>query len=245
IAGKVEESRKSEPKILLVSQDNHYPKGFPIDEDEIYPEWAWEKATKKKGGQKALVVNGPLTGKIIFVSISDNYQSMQNDNETPEEEQQKKPSTLTERKERKNRQRQRHAITSLMEYIEAMEYEVPDRDTIFNLIACLGIDSIYRWASETHEGIAAYPTASGQDNLDTEVWKKLTDKIIYDLKQGQSGPIEARWIEAEIISLIIGFELQNAFKKAIEALPDPKAWKKLELQDQFLAESQKQAKSAA
>lgn len=245
IADKVEENRKSEPEILLVSQDNSYPEGFPIDEEEIYPDWAWEKTTKKKGGQKALVVNGLLTGKIIFVSISDVYQNMQNDDETPEGKHPKKPSILAERKERKNRQRQRHAITAFMEYIEAMEYEVPNRDIVFKLIACLGVDSIYRWNSETHEGITAYPTASEQDNLNMEVWKKLTDKILYDLKQGQTGPIEARWSEAEIISPIIGFDLQKAFEKALEALPDPKAWKKLELQEQFQAESQKQAKSAA
>ena len=245
VAGKVEKIRKSEPEILLVSQDNDYPEGFPIDEEEIYPEWAWEKTTKKKGGQKALVVNGPLAGKTIFVSISPTYQNIQNEDGASEEEPQKRPSTLAERKERKNRQRQRHAIAALMEYIEAMEYKIPDRDTIFKLIACLGVDSIYKWNSETHEGIAAYPTASEQDNLDTEVWKKLTDKILYDLKQGQTGPIEARWPEAEIISPIVGFDLPQALEKAIEALPDPKAWKKLELQEQLLAEAKKQAKSAA
>jgi hypothetical protein len=235
IAGEVEESRKSEPEILLVSQDNCYPEGFPLDEEEIYPAWAWEKTTKKKGGQKALVVNGPLTGKIIFVSISETYHNMQNENGALEEEPQKKVSSLAERKERKHRQRQRHAITALMEYIEAIEYEVPDRDTIFKLIACLGVESIYRWNCETHEGIAAYPMASEQDSLNTEVWEKLTDKILYDLKQGQTGPIEARWSEAEIISQIINFDLQKAFEAALEALPDPKAWEKLEQQEKEAA----------
>ena len=237
VAGKVEESRKSEPEILLVSQDNRYPEGFPIDEEEIYPEWAWEKSTKKKGGQKALVVNGPLVGKTIFVSISPTYQNMQNEDGASEEEQQKRPSTLSERKERKNRQRQRHAIASLIEYIETMEYEIPERDTIFKLIACLGINSIcdMNWNSKAHEGIASYPAISELDDLNANVWKKLTDKVLYDLKQGQSGPVDVRWSEAEIISAIIGFDLEKAFEKATDALPDPKAWKKLELQEKSAA----------
>jgi hypothetical protein len=77
--------------------------------------------------------------------------------------------------------------------------------------------------------------ASEQDGLNTEVWEKLTDKILYDLKQGQTGPIEARWSEAEIISQIINFDLQKAFEAALEALPDPKAWEKLEQQEKEAA----------
>jgi hypothetical protein len=145
----------------------------------------------------------------------------------------KKVSTLAERKERKHRQRQRHAIASLMEYIEAMEYEIPDRDTIFKLIACLGVNSIYSMSMDG--GIASYSATSEMGDLDEKVWKKLTDKILYDLKQGQSGPIEARWSEAEIISQIINFDLQKAFEAALKALPDPKAWEKLEQQEKEAA----------
>jgi hypothetical protein len=130
-----------------------------------------------------------------------------------------------------------------MEYIEIMEYEVPDRNTIFMLIASLGVNSIYSMSMD--EGIASYPATSEMNGLDKEVWKKLTDKVLYNLKQGQTGPVEARWIEAEIISPIVGFDLVKAFKKAIEALPDPRAWEKLEQQEQLIAETQKQAESAA
>jgi hypothetical protein len=134
-----------------------------------------------------------------------------------------------------------------MEYIEAMEYEIPDRDTIFRLIACLGVDSIFKgnWGNDKPtESISSYSKINVEP-LDADVWKKLTDKILNDLKQGQSGPIEARWPEAEIISQIIKFDLDKAFEKAVEALPDPKAWKELELQEQLLAEAKKQVESAA
>lgn len=234
IVEKVEETRKTEPEILLISQDNRYHDGFPLDEEEIYPTWGWEKTTKKKGGQKALVVNGPLTGKIIFVSISENYRNTQNEDEVQEETPQKKVSTLAERKERKHRQRQRHAIAALMEYIEAMEYEIPDRDTIFRLIACLGVDSIFKgnWGTDLPtESISSYPELK-TETLDADVWKKLISNLLHDLKQGQSGPVEAQWQEAEIISQIISFDLQKAFEAALEALPDPKAWEKLEYQQE-------------
>lgn len=245
VAGKVEETRKAEPEVLLISQDNSYPEGFPIDEEEIYPAWAWEKTTKKQGGKKALVVNGPLTGKIIFVSIVEAYNNMQNEDGVQEEEPQKKVSTLAERKERKHRQRHRHAISSLMDYIKVMEYEIPDRDTMFRLIACLGVNSIfsYSWDEEHHEtgtgGIVAYDTVPEHSELDRAVWKKLITNIISDLKQGQSGSVEAHWLEAEIISRIIAFDLVQAFNVALEALPNPKAWQELERQEQLLAEAKR------
>ncbi len=245
IARKVEEIRKSEPEVLLISQDNSYPEGFPIDEEEIYPDWAWQKTTKKEGGQKALVVNGPLTGKIIFVSIAEAYNNLQNEDgvQGEEEQPQKKVSTLAERKERKHRQRQRHAISSLMDYVKAMEYEIPERDTIFKFIACLGVNSIFSYSyDEEHQdvgtgGIVAYDTVSEHSELDKAVWGKLIINMISDLKQGQSGPVEAHWQEAEIISRIIGFDLKKALGVAVETLPDPKAWEKLEKQEKLLKEA--------
>ncbi|MDD5727716.1 MAG: hypothetical protein PHV59_04045 [Victivallales bacterium] len=229
IVAKVEEARQLFPDILLVAQENHVPEDFPLDMEEIYPPYAWSKSTRKDGGQKALIVNGPQTGKMIFAKISDHYQFRHDnasDNPAQEEEPQKRPSILAERKERKLRQRQRHCISALIEYLEAFEYPTPDRDTIFQLIACLGVNSIY--SMSLHEGIASYPAASELDNLDTDVWKKLVENIVCDLKHGQTGPVEARWTEAEIISQIINFDLQKAFETAIEVLPDPKSWKELE-----------------
>jgi hypothetical protein len=236
VAVKTEETRKTNPEILLVSQDRCFPDEFPLDMEEIYQHYAWKKSTKKAGGQKALIVNGPQTGKTMYVEIFENHKksnSPDTENTETQEEPAKKVSSLAERKERKHRQRQRHAITALMEHIESMGYETPDRDTIFKLIACLGVDSIFHSNWETDslpEGIASYPEIN-LEHLNSDVWQKLSNNIIRNLKFGQSGPVEAHWKEAEIISQIVGFDLDKAFKSAMDALPDPKAWKKLEQQE--------------
>jgi hypothetical protein len=230
ITGKVEGVKQTFPDILLVTQDNDLPEDFPLDTEEIYPPHVWTKSTKKEGGQKALIVNGPQTGKLIFAKISEAYN---NNDETIQEEPQKRPSTLAERKERKHRQRQRHAIAALMEHIESLEYETPDRDTIFKLIACLGVNSIYHsnWETDSPpEGIVSFPEIN-LEHLNSDVWRKLSHNIIRNLKFGQTGPVDAHWKEAEIISPIVGFNLDKAFKTALEALPDPKAWEKLEQQE--------------
>ena len=210
-----------------------------------------QKSTKKDGGQKALIVNGPQTGKLIFATISDYYQQSGDnavaENNQEQEEQTKRPSTLAERKERKRRQRQRHAIAGLIEHIESIEYKIPDRDIIFKLIACLGVNSIYHANWETDslpEGIASYSELT-EESLNADVWQKLIINIIRDLKFGQSGPVEARWKEAEIIAPIVSFDLDKAFEVALEALPDPKAWKKIEQEEKLKAAANKEAKSAA
>ncbi|MFA7232333.1 MAG: hypothetical protein WC071_13760 [Victivallaceae bacterium] len=246
IAEKVEKIRQDEPETLLISQSREYPEGFPLDTEEVYPSHAWTQVSKKKGGQRAFIVCGPQAGNITHVKIEDYYQKQQearanslsgNEPETTEE---KRPSTLSERKERKHRQRQRHCIDALIAYLEKFEYQIPDRNTIFKLIACLGVDSVFsgNWGKDTpKEGIASYPLVD-EESLDAEVWKKLTCNLVNELKQCQSGSVEAKWIEAETLSPIVGFDLEKAFTEAVEELPDPKAWQELEKKEQQLAEQE-------
>ncbi|MDD5697826.1 MAG: hypothetical protein PHH77_04340 [Victivallaceae bacterium] len=250
IAGRVEKARQTEPEIVLVAQSRRLPEDFPLDAEEVYPDYAWSLAKKKEGGQKALVVYGPQAGKTVFVKIADCYRQPSGEDSgssEPEEEPQKRPGTLSERKERKHRQRQRHCITALIEYLEAFEYPVPGRDTIFRLVACLGVDSVFKgyWGNGgPAEGIRSYPEINAE-TLDAEVWKKLANNLVRDLKPGQSGQVEARWTEAEILATIVGFDLEQAFAKAVEVLPDPKSWKELEKQEQVKDYARQQAESAA
>ena len=104
------------------------------------------------------------------------------------------------------------------------------------LIACLGVDSVCRYDWQHPEtptklpetGIGAFAEICELAELDRNVWKKLVKNIVQNLKTGQSGTANARWNEAKIISDLIGFDLEEAFKKAVESLPDPKSWEKLE-----------------
>ncbi len=241
IAGKVEDVRKNEPETILVSQSNNsYPEGFPVAKEEVYPSYAWTKS-KKKTGKKALVVNGPMTGKTVYVEVEKEYAGKGNnpsaDGSTkPDAGSERKPRSLEERKELKNRQRQRLAIDSLIAFVEGIEYKIPKRDVIYKLIACLGVDSIcrYDWQKPENkikvegQGLEAYSEICELDELDKAVWQKLVKNIVQNLKLGQSGTANARWNEAGIISSLIDFDLEKAFSEAIEALPDPKSWSKLE-----------------
>lgn len=247
IAGKVEKNRQDEPETLLVSQSREYPEGFPLDTEEVYPSHAWTQISKKKGGQRAFIVCGPQAGNTIHVKIEDYYRKQQearaNSSSEPETTEEKRPSSLAERKERKHRQRQRHCIDALIAYLEKFEYQIPDRDTIFKLVACLGVDSIFRgnWGSDApQEGIVSYSLVD-EESLDAEAWKKLTINLVNELKQGQVGPVEAKWVEAEVLTSIVGFDLEKAFSDAVEALPDPKAWQELEKREQLPAEQKTSA----
>lgn len=231
ILAKVEEIRKEKSDTPLLSQSYCLPEDFPLAKEEVYLANSWTKSTKKDDGKKAFVVFGPMAGSFIYANIF--QPENKKEDGTPEP---KKVKTLEERKELKNRQRQRHAIDTLMEYLQEYGYEIPERNVIFALIASLGVDAIfhYDWKIEKYSygaesnGIAAFETASALEELDKAVWKKLVDKILKELKIGQSGPVPVKWNEAEIISRLTGFDLAEALEKSIEELPDPKCWKKLE-----------------
>lgn len=198
--------------------------------------------TKKDGGVKAFMVDGAEAGRYVYIEV---YQENENEQEEikPEE---KKVRSLDERKALKNRQRQRKAVESLMEYIKSMDYKIPCRDDIFALVACLKVDNVftthydfdkgeYTRKYDCENGIVNFEQAKAFEKLDTAVWEALSNEIVRELKYGQSGPVEARWTEAEIISNLIAFDLAKAFEDATEALSDPKCWKKLEEQEQGLA----------
>jgi hypothetical protein len=188
------------------------------------------------------MVDGAEAGRYVYIEVYQENEDEQ-DEIKPEE---KKVRSLDERKALKNRQRQRKAVESLMEYIKSMDYQIPSRDDIFALIACLKVDNVfsthydfdkgeYTRKYDCENGIASFEQAKAFEKLDTAVWEALSVEIVRELNYGQSGPGDARWNEAEIISSLIAFDLAKAFEDATEALPDPKCWKKLEEQEKGLA----------
>jgi hypothetical protein len=243
IVAEVEKIRQQEEKIYLISsswmldeEDN------PFSSEEVLTSQQWCRKTKKDGGVKAFMVDGAEAGRYVYIEVYQENEDEQ-DEIKPEE---KKVRSLDERKALKNRQRQRKAVESLMEYIKSMDYQIPSRDDIFALIACLKVDNVfsthydfdkgeYTRKYDCENGIASFEQAKAFEKLDTAVWEALSVEIVRELNYGQSGPGDARWNEAEIISSLIAFDLAKAFEDATEALPDPKCWKKLEEQEKGLA----------
>ena len=79
----------------------------------------------------------------VAVQFNEVYQ----DNEDEQEEikpEEKKVRSLDERKALKNRQRQRKAIESLIDYVKSTDYQIPCRDDIFALVACLKVENAFR-----------------------------------------------------------------------------------------------------
>jgi hypothetical protein len=239
IVAEAEKIRQQEENIYLVSnQWSIDEEDSPFSNEEVLTSRQWCRKTKKDGGVKAFMVDGAEAGRYVYIEV---YQANENEQEEikPEE---KKVRSLDEREALKNRQRQRKAVETLMEYIKSMDYKIPCRDNIFALVACLKVDNVftnhydfdkgeYTQKYDCENGIANFERAKAFEKLDTAVWEALSNEIVRELNYGQSGPGDARWIEAEIISNLIAFDLAKAFEDATEALPDPKCWKKLEEQE--------------
>ncbi|MFA7183256.1 MAG: hypothetical protein WC082_00085 [Victivallales bacterium] len=235
-----ERIRQQEEKIYLVSDRwNFDEENSPFSSEEVLTCRQWCRKSKKDGGVKAFMVDGAEAGRYVYVEVYQDDSKATGEDIQPEE---KQVRSLDERKALKNRQRQRKAIENLMEYIKSMDYQIPCRDDIFVLIACLKVDNVftthydfdkgeYTRNYDCESGIANFERAKAFEKLDTAVWEALSVEIVRELKYGQSGPVDARWNEAEIISSLISFDLAKAFEDATEALPDPKCWKKLEEQE--------------
>ena len=243
IVEEAERIRQQEENIYLTSNCwNIDEEDSPFSNEEVLTSRQWCRKTKKDGGVKAFMVDGAEAGKYVYIEV---YQ----DNDDEQEEikpEEKQVRSLEERKALKNRQRQRKAIENLMEYVKSTDYQIPCRDDIFALIACLKVENVFRgeydfdkgesvYKYDCESGIAGFERAKALENIDNAVWEALSNEIVRELKYGQSGPVDARWLEAEIISNLIAFDLTEAFKNATEALPDPKCWKKLEEQEKELA----------
>ena len=243
VVAEAEKIRQQEEKIYLVSNTwNIDEETSPFTNEEVLTSRQWCRKTKKDGGVKAFMVDGAEAGRYVYIEV---YQDSDDEQEEikPEE---KTVRSLDERKALKNRQRQRKAIESLIDYVKSTEYQIPCRNDIFALIACLKVDNVfssqydfdtgaYICKYDCESGIVGFEQAKALKEIDNAVWEALSDEIVRELKYGQSGAVEARWLEAEIISSLIAFDLTKALEEASEALPDPKCWKKLEEQEQGLA----------
>jgi len=238
-----EKIRQQEEKIYLISdQWSIDEETSPFTNEEVLTSRQWCRKTKKDGGERAFMVDGAEAGRYVYIEV---YQD--NDDEREEiKPEEKKVRSLEERKALKNRQRQRKAIESLIEYVKSTDYQIPCRDDIFALVACLKVDNVFSgiydldkgeriYKYDCESGIAGFEKAKALKDIDNAVWEALCNEIIRELNQGQSGPVESRWLESEIISALIAFDLTKALEEATEALPDPKCWKKLEEQEKELA----------
>jgi len=243
VVAEAEKIRQQEENIYLISDRwNLDEETSPFSNEEVLTCRQWCRKTKKDGGVRAFMVDGAEAGKYVYIEVYQDNDDEQEDIQ-PEE---KKVRSLEERKALKKRQRQRKAIESLIEYVKSTDYQIPCRNDIFALVACLKVENVFRgeydfdkgesvYKYDCENGIIGFEKAKALKEIDNAVWEALSNEIVRELKYGQSGPVETRWLEAEIISALIAFDLTEAFKNATKALSDPKCWKKLEEQEKQLA----------
>ena len=146
----------------------------------------------------AIIADGPRAGTKITI------QRPQASTESTE----KKSKTLAERKEAKNRQRKRKAIEKLLAAIKAEKTLVPNRTTIYLMIACKGTKA----ACGEHFD---YKTKKTSNTLG------LPDKIMSFTSLDNKDETANK----ELDTLL--WNLDKAFEEATKELPDPKAWEAL------------------
>lgn len=226
------ETAKNDPALILYADTYGYSEEWsPFEEEKIITNYDCREVENTDDGEKALIVYGENVGAFTYIQKRHQCGNGSSDSSEP-----KAKRSLEERKEMKNRQRQRLAIDSLIEFIKEEKYEVPTREIIFALIACKGVNSAFYNAwddlekdeSKIKSEIKSFATALAMDEseLNKKVWLKLRYKLIEELKYGQTGPVPSKWDEAEILSQIISFDIEKAFEEATTALPDPKSWAK-------------------
>ena len=240
-----------EPETVLVSQtyqvkNEDSDANNPLAESTVLGPGDWRPAEKPEDGIPAIITDGPQAGTKTYI-------------QRPKAAAEAKPlksKTLAERKEAKNKQRQRKAIGNLITYLKEMKYTIPTREIIFALVACKGVDAVcgshYDPKQKGHSNLTGLPSKlisyeamSASKELDKLVWQQLIKNIVNELEYGQSGPEEAKWAEAELISGMILFDLAKAMEEATKALPDSKSWEALEKAEKKAAEAKETEAVAA
>lgn len=147
------------------------------------------------------------------------------------------PKTMAERRQELDKRRRRHAIELLKAHLKKEECKIPARDVIFTLVACKGTNPAFGYhfrddksvKTELSDCILSYEDAFKLPELNQLVWNQVVLNIISELDRGQTGGSNKPcWKEAEIISRLVEFDLENAFKDAIKAKPEPSVWKEYE-----------------
>ncbi len=239
----IAEQVRENPELVLIAYNADSCKiedtGDPLYGLNIIPPGHWTECKPSKGGVKAIAIDSPQAGAAVNVKVSKSKKNSAETETEIEDVTAGKTKTLAERKEAKHKQRQRYAINMLIDFIKALEYELPNRDSIFALVACMGVNSAVHWYGDDEKEfftkkygdseISCYSKVLEQPNLDKAVWKKVCENIVSELNYGQSGGDKsAKWAEAEIIAELIKFDLTKALEEATTALPDPKSWLQLE-----------------
>ena len=239
---------KNDPEVILVSNYAENCKiedsGDPLFGANVIEPGLWTECKPSKSGKKAIVID---TGTEVCVKVSKPKKSAKSGEAASEltateEVTAGKTKTLAERKAAKHKQRQRRAISKLIDFIGTFNYTIPDRETLFILIACRGIGEAlgghydyeerkYYNESGIDACISSFKKAKEHPELDKFVWHKLSQEIIASLKRGQAGTESPCWDDAGMIAELIGFSMKNAFKEATDELPDPQSWLKLEVEE--------------
>ncbi len=229
-----------EPETILVSQKYRTQEekensntDDPLAENTVLGPGDWQETQDPTEGVPAIIADGPRAGTKITI------QRPQASTESTE----KKSKTLAERKEAKNRQRKRKAIEKLLAAIKAEKTLVPNRTTIYLMIACKGTKAAcgehfdYKTKKSSNtlglpDKIMSFTSLDNKDEtankeLDTLLWKHVCENIFAELTLGQNGPNEPCWVEAALIAGLVNFDLDKAFEEATKELPDPKAWETL------------------
>lgn len=232
-----------EPEAVLVSQI-YQAKGEdadannPLAENTVLGPGDWRPAENPGDGIPAIIADGPQAGTKTYI-------------QRPKAAAEAKPlktKNLAERKKAKNKQRKRKAVETFIAHLKEMNYEVPERNVIFALIACKGVDSVcgshYDPTQKENSNctglpakLISYEAMLTNNELDKLLWRQLLKNIINELEYGQNGPEEVKWAEAELISSLIRYDLDKALEEATKALPDPKSWEALEKAERKASEN--------
>ncbi len=218
-----------EPETLLVTQNYHGEKqedeNDPLAESTVLGPGDWKTAEENEEGVPAIIADGPQAGVRITIQRP----------KASEEAAPKKTKTLAERKAAKTKQRQRKAITNLIDAMKADKTITPDRTTIYKMIACKGVNAVcgeyfdFKTKERLNptklpDKIMSYSALDAGEALDKLMWARVCENIVQELGSGQSGSDEACWEEASLIAELVKFDLDKAFEEATKELPDPKAW---------------------
>lgn len=203
--------------------------------------WRLKKTKKStEGAFPVLVVAGPKAGTSYFATHEEAYARPASKTSTAPESAKEKLET---RRRRLERRRKAHAVAAFREKLENGETKPPTSTNLWRLVAAFGTahrcddpghayvpDSIAEFAggdSFRFDPWEAFGQLADAAQTRGALWLGVREVLCRRLTFHNNEQAIERWGEVEKVAPLVGEEAGAHLDRAVEAIPEPKAWGKL------------------
>lgn len=239
---RAEALRKRHGQVVYVADGYGHTGEVPgFAQGKLQDAWRLNRAKKSAAGAfPVLVVAGPKAGSSYFATEDENL--ARRDRKSPSQPQSAKEK-LESRQKRLDGRRKAHAVTAFREALESGATKAPTSANLWRLVAAFGtahrcetpghayvpdsISGLVGGSSFRFDPWKAFDQLEDAKSTREALWVGVRDVLNRRLTFHNNDQAIERWGEVERIAPVVGEDAGGYLERAVEAIPEPKAWGRL------------------